>query len=135
MLLLFFCWCFFFLNAFFSFFEIEHSMFCSIFLYAVLRERLVMVMCLSIVTLFLTVGSEKCYVVFSSSWVSGGCCQVLVGSRGGFFSSFIEIQLNVIELSDFYCPHFNYATCFFTVYVQTTLSAVLTISRMINDRW
>ena len=56
--------------------------------------------CLSIVTLLLSVGSDHRYVVFSYGWVFGECCQVLDDSRGGIFSSISGVQFNVIELPD-----------------------------------
>jgi len=66
-----------------------------------------MAMCLSIVTLLLSVGSDQCYVVFLYGGVFGECCQVPDDSRGGIFSSIIGIQFNVIELPDFLLSSFQ----------------------------
>ena len=78
-------------------------------------------MCLSIVTLLLSEGLDQRYVVFSSSWVCGECCQVLVDSRGGIFSAFIEIQFNLIELSDLLLSSLQLCrTLFYCLYLDDT---------------
>lgn len=57
-----------------------------------------MLMCSSIVTLLYSVGSVQSYVVFSYCSGIGGCCHVLVDSRGGIFSSFSDIHFHFMEL-------------------------------------